>query len=260
MSSIILGTDNASYHADRSRLSSSSLKLLLADPGAFYQKYVVGGVPEEQKDVFDEGSLVHSLILEPETVVERYAIYPGMRKQGAEWEAFKSNNPGKVHLSAPQMMRCEKLCKAHEAVHLSTSLLENTLKEHNLLAEFMGVALKARADYINVEKGYIGDVKTSSMPTDPDIFRGTVSQYAYDLSAALYCLIAEEVYKKRFDFYWNVLSKADSGVGVYKMSVATRATGMEKVIRALHMYKLCIKTGKWETGLTSELESDIIEI
>ncbi len=237
---------NLEYHSDTTHLSSSSLKLLLKSPQEFYKKYILKEGTNEEKDVFSEGSFVHSLILEPETVSTGYAIFAGMRKQGKEWETFKQENAGKILLSAPQVVRCERLAKAHGALKVSTELVRGGFAEHALTAELQSVKCKMRADYINIDKSYIADVKTTSMPSDVELFRQTITQYGYDLSAALYCKIAEANFNKPFAFYFIVLSKADNQCNVYKLSEASANVGYVKVIEALQLYKQCIKTGVWE--------------
>lgn len=246
MSSEFQALSNLEYHADTSHLSSSGLKLLLKSTQEFYRKYILGEGANEEKDAFSEGSFVHALILEPETISSAFAIFPGMRKAGAAWDTFKAENTGKILLSAPQVLRCERLAKAHAALQISVDLITGGFAEHALVTELLGVKLKMRADYINVDKAYIVDVKTTSMPSDVELFRQTVTQYGYDLSAALYCAIASANFNKDFDFYFIVLSKADNQCNVYKLSNKSRTQGYAKVLEALQLYKMCIATGVWE--------------
>jgi hypothetical protein len=82
---------NDEYHAERDHLSSSNLKQLLKDPADFYDKKILGNSKQEQKNVFDEGSLAHCLILEPHMLDVDFAIYDGFRKAGKQWEALKKN-------------------------------------------------------------------------------------------------------------------------------------------------------------------------
>ena len=96
------------YHNNRTHLSSSSLKKLLESPSKFYEEWVLGRSTQEQNNAFDEGHFVHTLLLEPHKVGD-YAVYPGLRKQGALWELFKVENTGKILLSAPQENRCREL-------------------------------------------------------------------------------------------------------------------------------------------------------
>lgn len=241
---MLQNSSNADYHANRSHLSSSMLKLILKDVKEFERQWVHGQLDNTQKDAFTEGSFVHTLVLEPHKVQTDYAVFPGMRKSGAAWEEFKVANEGKTLLSTPQMLRCQKLYKAYEAMQVATELVRDGLPEHTMTATILGVPVKSRADYI-VPKKYIVDVKTTSYPSDTDLFKQTVGDFKYELSAALYCQIAYETYGCLHDFYWLVLSKADNQCHVYKASSDTLSRGAALVAKALVKYKKCSESGLW---------------
>ncbi len=221
------------------------LKLLLQSTELFYEKWFGPPQAEETKDVFTEGSFVHTLLLEPDKVVSDYAIFTGLRKAGKAWEDFKKDNPGKTWLSAPQVVRCSELAKAATATPVAMELLKCGFAEHTMIGEILGIPVKARADYINISAGYIVDVKTTSMPSDKEFFSATVRDYKYQLSAALYCQIAEQVYGKPYQFFWITVSKADKQCRVYRMSALTAAEGSDMVKTALAKYKQCLASGNW---------------
>lgn len=237
-------SNNSDYHADLTHLSSSALKLLLKSPEAFYEQYVLGQKPEQQFEHFDEGSFVHTLILEPHKVVE-YAIYPGLRKAGKAYLEFKEANKGKIVLSSAQEHRCRKLEQAYKNMAVAVDMLKTGNPEHTMTSSMLGVPIKARADFIDQFRGIIVDVKTTSLPSGADIFSQTVLQYNYDLSAALYAQIAHDTYGKLFDFYWLVLSKHDLQCHIYKASSATLSQGAARCLQAIVLYKRCKETGDW---------------
>ena len=255
----LLDSTNEAYHADRSHLSSSALKLLLNDPLAFKAQYIDGiAQPETTNVAFQDGTLAHVLVLEPEKVAN-YAIFPGLRKFGTAWEEFKKANADKICISAAQMLRAERLYRAYAELPQAIQLVSGGLAEHTMTGETMGVKLKARADYI-VPGKYIVDVKTTSMPSDRDVFAETVAQYSYHLSAALYCRVAAQVYTDIHEFYWLVLSKEDQGCRVYKASATTLAAGDALLQRALLQYKKSIETGIWTLEQKTELQEEVEEV
>lgn len=254
---------NKEYHSDKEYLSSSDFKLILDSPAKFYEEKILGKREEKESSAFDEGSYTHSLILEPQRISHEYAFFEGMRKAGAEWESFKTANPERTILSTPQKMRCEYYLAAYEKLPAAKALISGGFPEHTICQEIDGVKVKVRCDYLNAEKGYIVDVKTSGFPVDKDSFKITVDQYRYQLSAALYCLVAEQYYNKKFDFYFIAIAKKEVDCQVFKISDATMRRGQQMVRDGLTLYKKCKETGVWEAPkkeLTYAGDYEILEI
>lgn len=261
--STLIGSNNADYHSNRTHLSSSGLKLLLQDPHSFYARYVLGNHVEEYKAAYADGTLLHSLVLEPELFTAQYALFPGLRKAGKQFDDFKAQHANKNIISAPQLSRAEKWrdsCKRHA---IANRLLSDGISEFTMLGELMSVKLKSRADKINTPLNYIVDLKTTSAFTDADVFRQTATDFGYGLSAALYC----EMYHQNFgaypDFYWVVVSKQDGHCAVYKASAETLAIGRADVMRAISLYKRCLETGLWQLDQPTnrfQAEEEITEI
>lgn len=236
---------NEEYHGDKSYLSSSNLKLLLKDLEKFKKEVIEGQRENKQVNAFDEGNYAHSLILEPDNL-EDYAFFPEFRKAGKVWEAFKTQHSDKIILSKPQKHRVEQWVEAYRKRPEAVSLVSGGHAEYSLAGKFLDVPIKVRADYINIDEGYIADVKTTSYSTDADTFKYVVNNLRYDLSAALYCKLFEQFYGKKFDFYFIVLGKRDILCEVYKASEETLEKGELLAIDALNIYKNCLKSGNWK--------------
>lgn len=266
MSKLEYGTNevsNKDYHADTKFLSSSSLKLLLDDPAKFYKEKILGEREHVSKPAFDEGSLVHALILEPHVIDMEFAFFDGMRKQGKEWEAFKLLHQGKTMLSKPQRARCEYYVEAYKRLPAAVELIKGGLPEHTICHKYGDLDLKVRCDYINIDKGYIVDVKTSGFPVDKDSFSMTVDQFKYQLSAVMYCKLAELEYGKPFDFYFIAISKKEQDCQVFKVSKETYMRGSLLMAEAIKTYKRCIDTGEWikkEKAAPNVDDYEILEI
>lgn len=230
---------NAAYHSNRTHLSSSVLKLILSDWQAFVNKYVHNiSEPEVEKGYLSEGSYTHALILEPGVVNRDFAFYEGLRKQGAAWEAFKAAvPPGKQVISAPQRIKAHQYLKAFNCNAQALAQIQGGFPEHTVFAEVAGVPVKTRCDYINIDAGYIVDVKTTAYPAGADMFKEVIVQYSYDLSAALYLAVAEAAYAKPFQFFFHVISKSDLKCDVYMLSDETRQRGRAAMLAALVRYK-----------------------
>jgi hypothetical protein len=257
---INVGLSNAEYHAEKLHLSSSNLKLLLESPAEFYRQKIEGNKPAmSNQSALDLGSYVHTLILEPELAEKEFAVYTGWRKQGQEFEAFKAQHPGKIILSAPQQNTGERLAKSVQACPAGLKLLQGGMPELSLASTLLGVPVKMRADYIQPERRYILDVKTTRYPNESATFRRTVKQLGYELSAALYCEIAHQVYGYLFDFYWLVISKSDMSAVVYKASSDTLSQGSAMVTKALVTYKKCKEANLWPESL-AELPNPVQDL
>lgn len=259
----LLIASNSDYHADRTHLSSSSLKCLLKSSEEFYERYILGlDAVDNDKDHFIEGTLLHTLVLEPEKFTTDYAVYPGLKRYGRAFDEFKANNKGKKIINSTQNLRAQKWLSNTQETPVALEVLANGLAEHTMVGEIMGIKVKSRADKINLNKSYIVDVKTSSQITDAEVFKHTVGEYNYDLSASLYCEIARQTYGRLFEFYWVVVSKVDNGVAVYKASSRTLSTGASQVTAAIVKYKKCLEANNWSNtfNIKTIFSEEIIEI
>jgi exodeoxyribonuclease VIII len=243
---------NGDYHADKTWLTSSKLKLLYQDPAKFKAEVLDGNSTPLTGDFLSEGSACHTLILEPEKFDEEYVIFDGFRRQGKVWEEFEASNTDRTILTTPQHARVKRYVDSIRRRPEALSLFTGGIPEQTMAAELQGVKVKARCDYINPELGIIVDLKTSSKPAGVDMFKITIDQYYYQLSAALYMQVAYEVYKKPFDFYFVVVSKADLQTDVYKLSRETAAAGHHMVNKALQRYRQCSASNLWVLDHTPE--------
>ena len=239
---------NDKYHAEEKHLSSSNLKMLLKDTNQFYKEKILGEKEPLKGAFLDEGNYAHSLILEPHMVEEEYVIFPGNRKAGKEWKAFEAEHKdsGKIILSAAQKLKVENWVESYKKRPEAIDLVDGANNEFSLFSDMAGVPLKVRADVINIDKGFIADIKTTASDPDVDTFRFTVEQYGYDLSAALYVDLFSRRYEKEFDFYFIVLGKRSLTCEVYKASDLTLGKGRKKMLTALKLYKTCMENGKWD--------------
>jgi hypothetical protein len=245
---------NRQYHSDSEFLSSSDLKNIITDPQKFYFEKVLGQKPPEKENPhYDIGSLVHGLILEPHLVQEEFAFFAGLRKQGPQFEMFKQANKGRVIISHPQRLKCEYYVSCYKKRQEAVELIKGGFAEQTICVELDGIKIKVRTDYINVDKGYIADVKTSGFAVDYDSFQVTCNNYMYPLSAALYCKAAEMHYGKKFDFYWIAISKVDAACEVFKMKDETKQRGELEIAKAINKYKQCQATGIWTNQQKEEL-------
>ena len=251
---------NKIYHDDRKYLSSSVLKILYKSLDEYHDQYILGNKKEYNQQTlanFDVGSLVHSMILEPETVASSYNFYKGWRKSGLEFQEFCSSllNAKLPIISAPQLHVATELLNAFKALPAALELVKGGFAEQTICGTLFGVPIKTRYDYINVNDGYIADVKTTAYASDKESFSETCHSLSYELSAALYCMMAEQYYGKPFKFYFIVLSKKDKDCNVYLTSEKKMNDGKMKVINACKKYLAAKESNVWtELKLNANLK------
>lgn len=258
---------NSEYHADRKYISSSVLKTIYKSLDIYYNEYILGmkkEISSSTQATFDLGSLVHSYILEPHLVENDYNFFKGFRKAGPEYKEFlESARHGKPIISSPQHHSAKELVEAYKRNKHAPSLISGGFSEQTICGTLHGVPIKTRYDYINVDKGFISDVKTTAYPSDKENFTQTVDGLMYHLSAALYCAMAEQYYGKPFDFYFIVLSKRDKTCNVFKLSDEKMELGKRIVAEACAKYKKAKETNDWtelkEPGRLNLVDSDEIE-
>ena len=245
-----LGFSNEEYHADRKFLSSSVIKTLYHDVKKYEDEYINGNKVQKKSNGMDEGTCIHTRILEPHLYDEQVAVYPEMQKRGHAYQDFEAANPGKIVLSLSQSMKIDRMFTAYNKRKEAVEMINACDKEYTICADVDGVLCKMRADAINVEAGFIADIKSTSYSAELEVFKeNAYSQLlSYDISAALYTKIAEIQYGKPFDFYYIVISKQDYVCHIYKASQQSLINGRNKISKALTSLKQFRQTGNWPTN------------
>jgi hypothetical protein len=251
---------NEEYHADRQYLSSSVFKLIHKDIKQYHEKYVLK-IAEEPKNssALTFGTVAHLLLLEPHLFKTEVVVYTKGQRRGQAWDIFKSENEGKHILTLPEYDKLQLLFESYKLHDNAVKYLDSTDKEFTMCSEYKGINVKARADAISIDNGYILDVKTTGYDGDVESFKSTVDDLYYDLSGALYCLIAEQIYNKPFDFYFLVLSKKDNMTHFYKMSKATKLSGINRLNESIEKYNYYLKNGLTNEIIIDNLNTDEIQ-
>lgn len=188
------GVDNQSYHADTTSLSVSGAKLLLPPscPAKFRQR--MDG-PPEYKQVFDFGTVAHSLVLgEGCDFVPIDA--PDYRTKDAQAQRDKIRKDGKTPILQSELERATAMAAAAWTHPMAGELLSAKGRaETSLYAEdpATGVRLRARPDWMtdayDPERLWIVDYKTT-VTARPDDFARKAADFGYHMQAAWYIDVA----------------------------------------------------------------------
>ena len=217
-------------------LGSTDIKTLLTNPYLFKN-----GVRKEPTDNLILGSVIHTLILEPQKLESEYIIMPELNlrtnadkaiKAELEAEAKATN---KTLVKAEIFNQAEGVAKSFLKSSLSLFLRGEVKAEASFFGKIDGVKVKARPDLILPKEKIIIDFKTTSTSGggSADGFAKMAANFAYYIQASLYLEITE--YKQ---FYFIVLETTEPFmVGCYKLDSEALEFGKSEIRRAIEIYK-----------------------
>jgi len=270
MSRLIYDMTSADYHGDGGTFSSSQLKTMLEDPEVFYQKYITKEIAKESSSAFDVGTYFHTAILEPEKLAEECAVFEGIRR-GKAWDYFQEENKGKAIITKGEFEVASRIIEAVKNSPVAMELLSQTKPEVSVFNTLMicdnrvyspmgfelkqsgwekvdkvpsdgtSITIKCRADAFN--ENFILDLKSTQGNTKNDfLMRKSISNYSYDLSAALYLdMFSLALGKPIHYFYWTFASKDIGNSRTYLASEKNIMVGRAKYKKALVLLGQCIE-------------------
>ena len=217
-------------------LGSTDIKKLLENPYLFKN-----GVRKEPTDNLILGSVIHTLILEPQKLDSEYIIMPELNLRTNADKAVKAELEAEAKATNKTLVKSEIFSQA-EAVSKSflnsslSSFLRGEIKaEVSFFGEIDGVKIKGRPDLILPNEKIIIDFKTTSSSGggSADGFAKMAANFAYYIQASLYLEITK--YKQ---FYFIVLETAEPFmVGCYKLDSEALEFGKSEIRRAIQIYK-----------------------
>lgn len=217
-------------------LSASGAKLLNRSAAHYLADKAT---PRSPSPAMAFGSLVHTLILEPQTVDARYAAMPKINKRtnaGKEEAAeFEQANANKIIVDLDDFQRGQRTAAAVLAHPTARDLLNaDGQSEATVLWEQHGVDCKARLDYLS--ENCIVDIKTAR-DASYDGFARACSMYSYHMQAAHYMAASEAMGKQRPFVFIVVEAQPPFNVAVYTLTAADLAAGREQMKRAAEVFK-----------------------
>jgi hypothetical protein len=249
LNKIIDGIPNETYHR-HSALSSTNLKDLLKSPWSYWHNKQN---PKVSTPAMQFGSLVHKLILEPENFANEYMVAgkPERRSKAgkAKYAELLEEAGSRIWVSTDDFLKAQDLIFPASQNLIVKNLLSGGKAESSVFwqDEATGVQCKAKADYLNIERGYILDVKTTVSLASERAFLWTVSKYAYDLSASFYKQGFELATGKELDFYFLVIEKeAPFNFATYKIGNELLRRGEAQYKQALNVYVDALERGKFD--------------
>ena len=178
-----------------------------------------------------KGSLIHTLVLEPDTYDEKYAIYEGKVRRGKEYDAFCLENEGKIILNQNEFDEANLIKNAVWNHKIAKNIFDRTTEvESKFEMEYKDLAFKGIIDGIGDD--FIFDLKTTQS-SEPSKFSKDAFNYGYNLQAAIYL---KAVQRKHY-YIISVESVAPYNVTVFEMTSDLINMGTQELERLIEQFK-----------------------
>lgn len=230
---------NAEYHADPA-LGSTSMKTLALRTPAHWKYESEHPV---HKDVYDIGTLAHSLILEGDE--SSVAVIDVPDKRGNKWTipANEARDAGKIAVTTAEWEGIKGMRDAVMAHELGRNAFTGHKAEQSVFHDDNGLMVKVRPDAY--KPGLIVDLKTC-VSADPNEFKRTAYKLGYFISAAMYVDIWKAATGEEVSFaFVNVEKTAPYLVSVVDLDEEALEYGRQMIIRAKSVYAECVAANAW---------------
>lgn len=244
----LLQMSNNEYHA-RPELSHSQLTKMSV-PAIFLHE-VLSGKKTEQTAAMKLGTLIHTLLMEPDKFEATYAVTEKFdRRYSAEKErekAFLAANVGKIMLESDTLIQAMGMAKSVSEHPEAALLLEDTIFERSIVwnDRLTGVPLRCRPDGLRPDIAVKLDIKTS-VDVSPEAFARSIYKYNYATQAAFYrdgC--ADAGISIEHDVLIAVCSVPPYLCAVYEVDNEAIEWGQVRCRRWLDKYVECNASGVW---------------
>ena len=257
------------YHADKTAINSSTLKLSFKSDAAVYAHYLVQEPTQEEIEEEGEedelpttktpdhlklGSALHAAALEPVRFYETLIQEPkfsgkGMKARKAEWLA---SQPANATILKPKLyLQTEGMVNSFLARTEIKNLLMMGIPEMSGYYRHpdTGIKCKVRPDLWDEGNGILVDIKTTRNSSDPQEFWKDCKKYRYDLSMAMYADgIAHITGSRPAHCFFLVIEKTPPyECSLLRMTERMLQRGHEEYIFAMQKLEFCLKTGIWKS-------------
>lgn len=249
MQKFIKEESNKEYHADKSYISSSGLRMYLKSP-AHYKHYELHG--EDTNKAFVMGSLYHTALLEPEKLgddyelaINRPEIDKGMTsKMNKEWKVW-CEGQGRSVIDEETWKTIEAMKTRLRENEQIGKLIDKGMNERSYYIEdYKGVRVKVRPD--KVTKHAIIDFKTTDNASTEGFTR-TIFKYGYHIQAAMYLDVLKEFEGNNRQFVFVVQEKKEPyAYQLFRLSKEVIDYGRQECERLLEIHKECVEKNEWK--------------
>lgn len=180
------GVAEAEYRADPG-LNASIVKEGMGEEGSLAAMRWAMQNPKPATDAMELGTLFHALVLEPDTFLDRVAIWDGDRR-GKAYAEFEAENAGRIIIKPDQHTALARMRDSVMDHPYARALVTGKgMREAVAIWDAKGgVRCKARIDFLNEELGVLVDLKTARTCNPRVWARQSAVALKYDVQEAWY--------------------------------------------------------------------------
>ncbi len=257
----VTGFPAEEYHKCIDVQSCSMLKAMLVSPAHYKAQFFE---PQANSKAKDFGTLIHTLVLEPQSFASRYAVYPGTRDgRDAAYKAFAAAHADLIVIDDVSFGEARQMTEAilerrFRGRPIADYLAEGEKEVTVFYADpATGVPCRVRMDLLHPE--FVFDLKTAVSVARGDWLRQATGLH-YDLQCYMYsfaeCLVAGRESALPFVFIAAENTRPHS-VSVFTAGESFVTSGAQKYQQALTAYAACSQVDLWPgLGQEDSLELD----
>lgn len=201
------------------------------------------------------GTLVHTVVLEPDLATESYAIAPKVDRRTKagkqEWEDFVTVHADKTPVTDEDWNKAWAMRDKILAHPSAAQILKrkNAKVEHAAIwaDEETGLSCKAKIDFfapgVGKQKPIIADLKTT-MDASPRSFAKSIASFHYHMQQAFYQDGVAQCENRHCRFVFIAVEKDPPyAVGVYELGDEAAEAGRKMYRKLLREWKTCVRSG-----------------
>lgn len=243
---------NTDYHADKTSLSSSGARKLLAPSTPAHFRYEQDN-PQPATKTFDYGNAAHKLVLGngPELAVIDHDTW---NTKAAKAEVAEARERGAIPLKQHEMDMVTGMANAIRQHPLAAALLDPAYGAPEQSGFWIdgptGIRRRVRFDWLpSIQEGrlIIPDYKTAADASD-DAMQRDIAKYGYNMQADWYEEAARELGLGGQDAELLLIvqeKKAPYLINVIGIEFGSRVIAGAKNRRAIETFAECMSTGHW---------------
>jgi hypothetical protein len=255
------------YHADKTAISSSSLKYMLKSPRSFHRRFVEGKGKKETPSM-RLGRAAHMFALEPDRFRRTHVVMPDFgdlrsSKNRAARDGWTLDQPpGAMIVSGPEMDKLLLMIERLLAHPIAHNLIVGAVFEASgyFRDPVTGLKCRIKPDILRTDLSAMPDLKTT-VDASREAFSRTIWRYRYDVQLAFYSLGVSQICGRppRHPCFIAIESTDDHDVCVYEADEGMMERGQRSMRIALNRIARCLETQRWP-GLQDDVGGQYISL